>query len=257
MFIPDSEAIFYVDLYSKFLSAFSSFHMYCIGKLGKERSNYNVYFLELKEAYDRLFRPTEDLSERKWCNEATWNLMADIEHTLDKETFADDDVSEITKWLTEFKEKHLKDFQFDILKFRFRHDAELHYPKKLIGFTYELLEAEEYESAVLASFKYLDSHLQSTLDLDPNKYYGEDLINYAFSSSSGALRFSGHPNEQAGIRNIFSGANAIFRNPLAHKLISLEERTAESIIIMVKLMADLVTKIHRNNSDDRKNLEYY
>lgn len=256
MLIPHFRVHFYVERYSRFISAFSSFHMYCVGRLGKERNNYYTYFQELKEAYDDMFDPNEP-SDKKWHTEAAWNLMENIERILNLESFTNDHVSDITKLLTEFKEKHELHFRVDVTEREFRWAMEKYYPKQLIDLTYELMESEEYESAILASFKYLDSHLQSTLNLDSNKYYGEELINYAFSSSSGALRFSDHPNEQSGIRNFFSGANAIFRNPLAHKLISLEEKTAVSIIVLVKLMADMVTKIHENNSNDGKNLERY
>lgn len=85
-----------------------------------------------------------------------------------------------------------------------------------------------------------------------NEYYGEELINFAFSPKSGALQLQSHPNEQNGIRNFFSGANAIFRNPSAHRFVDYDDKTAEAIIAMVAMMANLASEIKENTKPKRK-----
>jgi uncharacterized protein (TIGR02391 family) len=159
--------------------------------------------------------------------------------------------------LSVFKAEHERKFQIDVLSLRLRSDAKIHYPDELVELTYELMKSEEYESAVLAAFKFIDSHLQTTIGCDPHEYYGEKLINYAFSTEKGKLLFSHHTSEQSGIRNFFSGANAIFRNPLAHRLIYLDEKTARAIIAMIAMMTDLITKIHRENDLGEENITFY
>ena len=75
-----------------------------------------------------------------------------------------------------------------------------------------------YDGAIIAAFKCLDQHLQKLLNLTPSEY-GEALINKAFSPQAGALKLQTHGNEQRGLRDLAIGANALFRNALAHKTV--------------------------------------
>jgi uncharacterized protein Ymh len=63
-----------------------------------------------------------------------------------------------------------------------------------------------------------DQHLQKLLNLTPSEY-GEALINKAFSPQAGALALQTHGNQQRGLRDLAIGANALFRNAVAHKTV--------------------------------------
>ena len=116
----------------------------------------------------------------------------------------------------------------------------------------KLLENEQYSEAVLNAFKYLDKHLQTLLDITDSNVYGEELINKAFAPSSGSFQLDTHANEQIGLRNFFSGANALFRNPTAHRFTNFREEIGTAIIVMVGMMAQIATDISKNRKAGHK-----
>jgi uncharacterized protein (TIGR02391 family) len=109
------------------------------------------------------------------------------------------------------------------------------YSKHLMFAVMGDLESGKYDAAIQAAFKVLDAHLQRILALPPSEH-GESLINKAFAPDGGGLKLGGDQNEQRGLRNFASGANAVFRNAVAHRplfnpdLTTLAERMADAIM---------------------------
>lgn len=158
----------------------------------------------------------------------------------------DDHLDKIGNFLYSFEIKDELGFRRKCFELQISKIREEYYPIKLCDVVDDLMDHRQYESAILAAFKFLDSHLQALLNVDANHYYGEDLVNYAFSPNSGVLQLQSHPSEQAGIRNFFSGANAIFRNPSAHKFIEYDSKTTEVIVAMVAMMSNVASRIKEN-----------
>jgi uncharacterized protein Ymh len=132
------------------------------------------------------------------------------------------------------------------------------------------LDGGEYDAAIMEAFKCLDRHLQRLLKLSiQDQQYGDTLLNRAFSPDTGALRLTTDPNEQKGLRNFASGANAVFRNAAAHRsvfnpdldalaeivLTPLAQRpptfydaaTAQTILAVVALLMKIATKLALRN----------
>ena len=89
--------------------------------------------------------------------------------------------------------------------------------------------------------------MQKLLGLSSHEIYGEDLINKAFAPNTGLLQLDTNPNEQIGLRNFVSGANAIFRNPSAHRFMQFENFEAATIVAMVAVMARIANQLAKKN----------
>lgn len=230
--------------YARFISSLSWFRMYCVGSVSTNKDDYVSGFNSLKHYYDDLFYDEEE--EPFWVKHSASAVFEKIQRILENNRFTEDHIAEMGNLLYDFETNDLSDFEWKYFQYQRSKILEEYYPKKLYDAVHELMNHNQYESAVLAAFKFLDSHLQTLLSIDANRYYGEDLINYAFSPNSGVLQLQGHPNEQIGIRNFHSGANAIFRNPSAHRFVEYNSTTAEAIIAMVAMMANLASRIKEN-----------
>ena len=250
MLIPD----FYISLssrdYARFISTLSWFRMYCVGNMGTNKNDYVSGFNSLKQLYDDLFYYEEE--QPYWAKISASALLEKIQKILDMKHLTDERIAEISNLLYDFETNSISDFELKYFEYQTSKIMEECYPKKLYETVCDLMNHREYESAILAAFKFLDSHLQTLLNVDGNRYYGEDLINYVFSPNSGVLQLQGHPNEQIGIRNFFSGANAIFRNPSAHRFVEYNRTTAEAIVAMVAMMANLASRIKENMKSGKK-----
>jgi hypothetical protein len=75
----------------------------------------------------------------------------------------------------------------------------------------------------------------------PNKLF---LINKAFGKE-GELVYSDISAEKQGVRNLFSGTYAAFRNPNMHRIIREDENRALAIISLIYLLFDLVNNSKR------------
>lgn len=160
--------------------------------------------------------------------------------------------NEIVNTLRIFLDKKENDFRQIYFDFMFRRTTQYNYSEELFSAVSELLNDQHNDEAVLTSFKYLDSHLQKLLMLSPHENYGEDLINKAFAPNTGMLQLSTNPSEQIGLRNLFSGANATFRNPSAHRFMSFEDFDANTIVAMVAVMARIASQLAKRNQKDNE-----
>ena len=242
---------FYVSVigrdYARFISILSWFMMYCFGNMGTSKDDYVSGFNSLKHWYHDLFYYDEE--QPHWAKISLGALLEKIQKLIDMRNLTDEHIAEIGNLLNDFDKNDKLDFERKYFEYCISKILEECYPKNLYEAVSDLMNHREYESAILAAFKFLDSHLQTLLNLDANRYYGEDLINYAFSPNTGVLQVQGHFNEQIGIRNFFSGVNAMFRNPSAHRFVKYNGTTAEVIIAMVAMMANLADKIKENTGN--------
>ncbi|MBK9924703.1 MAG: hypothetical protein IPP66_05350 [Anaerolineales bacterium] len=94
------------------------------------------------------------------------------------------------------------------------------------------------QSAIQQSFIFFEDYLRYKIGVDASSY-GEDLINKAFGRD-GVLVYSDIPAEQNGVRNLFSGFYATFRNPHMHRWIPVEENQTIAIISTLYLLLGIV-----------------
>lgn len=231
-----------VDRYAGFCSALTWHRMYCTGRFGQKKQDYVDGFRNLFDAYEHLW-DVDDEKPPDWQLQPLTNLFEAIRKVLNSKRITTEQVDRIGTLISEFQYNDERTLKANYVKAQVHEDLMRGYPKELYEAVYGLLDSENTDEAIVTAFKFLDSHLQKLLGLTPFQYYGEDLINYAFAPKSGVLQLCADPNEQVGLRNFFSGANAIFRNPPAHRFIKHDLFFAASIVAMVSAMAHMATEI--------------
>ena len=222
--------------------------MFCVGRMGENKAAYLKAFNSLKDNYENLYEFDEE-EEKK--NLLKWNVkfqyfhkaIKRIEKILSGVRITDEIIREVSDLLWEFESNHESDFRSAFFEKERERYVKSSYSPELFRVVNSLLENDENEEAVITAFKFLDSHLQNILSIQPHQLYGEDLINHAFAPNSGILQIGTHPNEQVGLRNFFSGANALFRNPSAHRFTHYEDFEAETIVAMTALMAKFASNL--------------
>ncbi len=184
----------------------------------------------------------------EWQLESVKSLFSSIREILSAKRLSDEKVVEIGSLIREFQNKYERSFRKNYVDAQVKEQLENEYPSELRKAVEDLLHNENTDEAIGTAFKFLDNHLQKLLGVSPYQYYGEDLVNYAFSPKTGVLQLGTDPNEQVGLRNFFSGANAIFRNPAAHRFIKHDLLIAASVVAMVNAMSKIATQIASEKS---------
>lgn len=111
---------------------------------------------------------------------------------------------------------------------------------KIIEKSFKLLEAKEYESAVLQAFKTIETNIRSRIQADPEDV-GIKLIRKAFNSDTGALTDYNLPKvEREAFANYISGAFGFYKNPCSHRDVQLDFVSAFERIVVA---SDLLKKI--------------
>lgn len=244
-FVSDLDAYNLANEYSDFWRTLTWYRMYCHSQLGENKSEYVKGLDSLKGAFLELSEH-DDVS--KYIKEPVTTLIERIESRLERKQFTREDVAYITNLLWEF-ENEREEFTHKYLEAYLRQSAEDNLPKGMSSIL-QLLEGDNHNSAIVDSFKYLDWLLQEFLSVSPHEYYGETLVNLAFSPGDGKIKLGTNENEQRGLRNLASGLYALFRNPAAHRNMFDEtsgiihfdgaEQSAATITVMVSLLAKLV-----------------
>lgn len=238
------------------MSTVTWFRMYCAGRFGSNKADYLKGFGSLKSNYERLYEYDENKDALKWNIQLQFfqHLVEKIEKILKANRISDSQLHQIRDLLWEFESEHEKDFR----KAFFEKERELltnsDYPSELFNSVVNLLDHGENEEAVLTAFKFLDKHIQKLLSVQSHQFYGEDLVNYAFAPNSGILQLGTHPNEQVGLRNFFSGANALFRNPSAHRFMHYDDFTGDAIIAMIAMMANFVSELAKTKKKEQEQI---
>jgi hypothetical protein len=106
------------------------------------------------------------------------------------------------------------------------------------------------QSAIQQSFTIFEDYLRYKIGADVS-LFGEELINKAFGRD-GVLVYSNVPAEQSGVRNLFSGFYATFRNPHMHRIIQVEENQSLAIISTMYLLLDIVNKSQVRSKDEQR-----
>ena len=240
MMLPDIYSLVILANYADFSLATNEFCRYYEKQLGKSKSDYQTEFDKLRLAFEKLINGLDLLPD---IVKPTRLLFEQIKALLSTRKFSESQIVEIAELVREYQVQHEKNFRTSFWVSAVEVHSKRYYQKELYDLVNDLLDEDQYESAVMAAFKYLDAHMQKLLKVSAHKYYGEDLVNYALAPNSGILQLDTHQNEQVGLRNLFSGAYAYFRNPTAHRLIEYDEFSAHAIIAMVALMAQTVSRL--------------
>ena len=226
--------------------------------MGKNRQDYLDGFQELKRHYcGTIIYGIEDLPFDSTLKEFKV-VLERIEDILGTEDLADEHIDRIGLLLQRFETEREGKLMCEFLNQRTSDMASRFYSPSLYETIAGLMDSQEYDAAILESFKYLEKRLQTLLALSPTEYYGENLINYAFAPNSGQLQLNTNENEQRGLRNLFSGINALFRNPAAHRSLfegdmpifpEKKDNFASLVIAMVRVMSELITVLFGKRID--------
>lgn len=236
-----------VDRYSGFASSLTWYRMYCAAKFGKNKKDYLDGFQSLKSAYEHLWDADEQIPA-EWRIKPTITLIGSIETILKSTHLTDDQIGRIASLIRNFQENEQSAFKDIYVKEQVAYDLKKDYPVALYDAVVGLLENDNTDEAIITAFKFLDNHLQRLTSASPYQFYGEELINHAFAPKSGVLQIGTDPNEQIGLRNFFSGATALFRNPVAHRFMKHELFFTACIVAMVSAMSEIATQIAGKNS---------
>ena len=105
-----------------------------------------------------------------------------------------------------------------------------------------LLHLGAFDEAVRSAFVLLEERLREAVGEEG--LTGTRLANQAFNPTTGPLaKHLGHtPSEREGLRELYSGAFKLFRNPTAHGLVGYDAADGKAIIGLVNLMLKLLKR---------------
>jgi len=94
------------------------------------------------------------------------------------------------------------------------------------------------QAAIQQIFTIFEDHLRKQIGASSD-LYGENLISAAYGKD-GVLKYGETPAEQVGVRNLFSGTYAVFRNPRMHRMVIDEQATVLAILTTVDLLIKII-----------------
>ena len=249
--IPGDDTYMLVSDFSDFTTQLHIFASVCHAKKEITKAAYLSAFEALKDSFSSLVE-TKNISA--WVIEPVTVLFSLISSTLAVKKITDVELDEAYQLSMDFLVDEILSESPNTFKHRFlenaiSNSARRFYSDELFNTISNQLESSSYDDAVLVAFKYLDKQLRKLAGIDSYEYFGEELINKVFAPNSGVLKVNTHPNEQVGLRNWFSGANAIFRNPIAHRFANLDDQSAFSVIAMVALMDKIATNLSKKTGN--------
>jgi len=247
MILTDLQAWEMFDEYTEFIQSLTWYRMYCVGKLGKSKSDYFKSFESLKDKYETLgyFAIT---NKTEWKDYVVDKFFEKIEAVFRVKRFGQEQIEKIGNLLWEFETKEEREFRNRFFDHRLALYAGDSHSKGLYNAVSELVRTEEYDAALITAFKYLDNYLQTILNVSAHEYFGEKLVNYAFAPNTGKLQLGTSESEQLGIRNFFSGAYGMFRNPSAHRFTNHDTFFAQTVIAMVAVMIQISERLNEMNN---------
>ncbi|WP_420627472.1 TIGR02391 family protein [Candidatus Leptofilum sp.] len=108
------------------------------------------------------------------------------------------------------------------------------------------LVEQNAQAAIQQIFTIFEDHLRKRIGA-PSNLYGKDLINQSFGKN-GVLTYGATSAEKEGVRSLFFGAYATFRNPHMHRIVENDSQMVLSIISLV----DMLIKITDTAQDSIK-----
>ncbi len=217
--IRDYQAYTMADDYTSFVKHLVWYRMYCACGVSRSKKDYQEGFDKLIDSFERVFQ-YEDDGVPYGIQQIVNPYFTSISKILKKPNLEDDDVDKIADLLLDLEkveDARQNSLRERCLDFRLNADIKQNLPDQLYDSLKYLLDIEENDAIIVESFKYLDGVLRTVLNDSSSENFGENLINKVFAPQTGYLQLDTHVNEQVGMRNFFSGANAIFRNPSAHR----------------------------------------
>lgn len=93
---------------------------------------------------------------------------------------------------------------------------------KIVEKSFSLLEAHEFESAVLQAFKIIETSIREKIDAAPEEV-GIKLIRKAFNPENGPLTNTDLPKaEREAFTNYIAGAFGYYKNPCSHRDVDMD-----------------------------------
>ncbi len=115
--------------------------------------------------------------------------------------------------------------------------------EELLNRCADFLHSGKYDEAVRNAFILLEERLRVAVNKEGMT--GSQLANFAFSPAAGPLAklLGNNEAEREGLRELFSGAFKLFRNPTAHGVVGYDQVEGKSIIGLVNLLLKIVSKV--------------
>jgi uncharacterized protein (TIGR02391 family) len=106
-----------------------------------------------------------------------------------------------------------------------------------------VLHTGKYDEAVRNAFILLEERLRTAVNKEGMT--GSQLANYAFSAANGPLArlIGNNESEREGLRELYSGAFKLFRNPTAHGVVGYDQVEGKSILGLVNLLLKILNKV--------------
>jgi uncharacterized protein (TIGR02391 family) len=122
-------------------------------------------------------------------------------------------------------------------------DAKSGMDEELLNRCADFLHIGKYDEAVRNAFILLEERLRASVNKE--NMTGTQLANFAFSPSAGPLAkvLGNNEAEREGLRELFSGAFKLFRNPTAHGVVGYDLVEGKSIIGLVNLLLRILAKV--------------
>lgn len=105
-----------------------------------------------------------------------------------------------------------------------------------------LLHLGAYDEAVRSAFVLLEERLREMLGEEGTT--GSNLANAAFNTKDGPLakHLGKNLSEREGLRELYSGAFKVFRNPTAHSAVGYSSSDGKEIVILVNLLLRILKR---------------
>ena len=105
-----------------------------------------------------------------------------------------------------------------------------------------LLHLGAYDEAVRSAFVLLEERLREMLGEE--SMTGANLANYAFNTKDGPLskHLGKNLSEREGLRELYSGAFKVFRNPSAHIAVGYDSSDGKEIVSLVNLLLRILKR---------------
>ena len=115
--------------------------------------------------------------------------------------------------------------------------------------SFSLLNASQFESAVLQAFKTIEIRIREKINATPEEY-GIKLIRKAFHPENGPLADFKLPKaEREAFCNYIAGAFGFYKNPCSHRDVELDFSSAFDRIVVA---SDLLKAIENAKLNDKK-----
>ena len=114
--------------------------------------------------------------------------------------------------------------------------------KELLNRCGDLIRIGKFDEAVRNAFVLLEERLRKATGQEGMT--GANLANLAFKADGQlAKQLASNLAEREGLRELYSGAFKLFRNPSAHSVVGYDNAEGKSIVALVNLLIKLLDKV--------------